>query len=223
MAGAAHARQHLGAGGGAGRTHVRRRERCPECGAPSQRRQLVCLGCGERLALVPKQAQGLRPGVAAAAILMLVGGLAGVFVGQALLLGDSNEAEPTLATATAPTRARADTPRRATGKPAVERSPTAAEWPASRAAWTVQLFGGDRDGARRFAAELERSGVEAAAISPEQRPDLGSLWTVVSGVHGDEAAAVAAANELRQRYPGAFSRYVPQAPTTGAAAQPPPG
>jgi hypothetical protein len=97
-------------------------------------------------------------------------------------------------------------------------------WPATQAGWTVVLLGaGDRDSAARFAASLKDSGVEAGVISPEQRPDLGSLWLVFSGVQADQAGAQTHVAELRARYPGAFSRFIPAAPTSGAPAQPPPG
>jgi hypothetical protein len=114
-------------------------------------------------------------------------------------------------------------------------------WPAAQAGWTVVLLGaGDRDSAERFAASLKDSGVEGGVISPEQRPDLGSLWLVFSGVQSTQADALAHATELRPRYPGAFTRFVPQgptasartrpsrslaakAPTSAAPAQPPPG
>jgi hypothetical protein len=97
-------------------------------------------------------------------------------------------------------------------------------WPATQAGWTVVLLGaGDRGSAERFAASLKDSGVEAGVISPERRPDLGSLWIVFSGVQPDQARALAHATELRARYPGAFTRFIPAATTSGAPAQPPPG
>jgi hypothetical protein len=230
MAGAAQAGRPLAAAGGPVRGQLRRRERCPECGAPSQRGQLVCLGCGERLALEPKRPQAARPGVIAAALLVLVGGISTVFVADALL-GDRSGPERVAAQVPAEppgpalARARADTTRRALNERARRQIAQAApRWPATQAGWTVVLLGSaDRVSAERFAASLKSSGVEAGILSPEQRPDLGTLWTVFSGVYGDQAAAVAATAELRLRYPGAFTRYVPTAPTSAAAAPPPPG
>ena len=172
----------------------------------------------------------------AAALLVLVGGISTVFVADALL-GDRSAPErvaaPERAAAAIPARppgpalarARADTARRALNERARRQiAQAAAGWPAAQAGWTVVLLGSaDRASAERFAAEVKGSGVEAGILSPEQRPDLGSLWTVFAGVYGDQAAAVAAAAELRLRYPAAFTRYVPTAPTSAAAAPPPPG
>jgi hypothetical protein len=97
-------------------------------------------------------------------------------------------------------------------------------WPAAQAGWTVVLLAAaDRASAETFAHDATGAGVESGLISPEERPDLGTLWLVFSGVHPDQAGAAAAATQLRLRYPGGYVRYVPRAPSSGAPAQTPPG
>ena len=86
----------------------------------------------------------------------------------------------------------------------------------------VLLGAGDQDSAERYAQSLEDSGVDAGVISPTERPDLGTLWLVFSGVHPDQAGALTDAANLRTRYPGAYTRYIPTAPSGGAPSQPPP-
>jgi hypothetical protein len=211
------------------RPQVRRRERCPACGALSERRQLVCLGCGERLALEPKRPA--RPVIAAAGALVAVGAISLLFVAQALIGGGSSPSrhEPVArhAAAAAPGGPSGpDAAQRAMQRRAREQLAAAASgWPATQAGWTVVLLASaDRDSAKRFAAALGERGEDAGLISPEERPDLGSLWIVFSGVHPDQASALAATTRLRALgYPNAFTRLIPKAPSNGAPARPPPG
>jgi hypothetical protein len=228
MAGATQARRPVAAAAASARAQSRRRERCPECGAFSERRQLVCLGCGERLALEQKQQAG-RPVIAAAAALALVSLVSFVFIAQALIGGGGEPRQPPAAAARAP--AAAPTP--PSGPDAIQRTAqrrardqlaaAASAWPAAKAGWTVVLLGtGDRGSAQNYAQSLEEAGVDAGVISPTERPDLGTLWLVFSGVHPDQAGALTDAANLRTRYPGAYTRYIPTAPSGGAPSQPPP-
>jgi hypothetical protein len=229
MAGATQARRPVAAAAAPARAQTRRRERCPECGAFSERRQLVCLGCGERLALEQKQQAG-RPVIAAAAALALVSLVSFVFIAQALIGGGDGESrQPAAAAARTPAAA----PSPPSGPDAVQRTAqrrardqlaaAASAWPAAKTGWTVVLLGtGDRDSAENYAQSLEDAGVDAGVISPTERPDLGTLWLVFSGAHPDQAGALTDAAKLRAHYPGAYTRYIPTAPSGGAPAQPPP-
>lgn len=230
MAGATQARRPVAAAAAPARAQARRRERCPECGAFSERRQLVCLGCGERLALEQKQPPG-RPVLAAAAALALVSLISLAFIAQALTGGGSESRRPAAAAAV---RAPGAAPTPPSGPDAVQRTAqrrardqlaaAASAWPAAKAGWTVVLLGaGDRDSAENYARTLQDAGVDAGVISPTERPDLGTLWLVFSGVHPDQAGALLDAANLRARYPGAYTRYIPTAPSGGAPALPPPG
>jgi hypothetical protein len=228
MAGATQARRPVAAAAASARAGTRRRERCPECGAFSQRRQLVCLGCGERLALEQKQPAG-RPVIAAAAALALVGLISIIFIAQALIGGSGESRQQAAAAARAPAAA----PSTPSGPDAVQRTAqrrardqlaaAASAWPAAKAGWTVVLLGtGDRDSAENYAQSLKDAGVDAGVISPTERPDLGTLWLVFSGVHPDQAGAVTDAANLSAGGHSGYTRYIPTAPSGGAPAQPPP-
>src|SRR4051794_40630249 len=241
MAGAAQVRRPVG-GAAPRRAATRRRERCPACGALAERHQLICLACGERIALEQKQTGGrpviLAVGALGAVALICVALVAGALIGG----GDSGSPAPS----SAPRGAQA--PALPAGPDAAQRAapPRAGEhvaaaipgWPAGQAGWTVVVLGaGDRASAESFAHGLKDAGVDAGLISPEERPDTGTLWLVFSGVHPDQAAAAAEATDLRLRYPGAYARYVgkavgthsaepsasARAPSGGAPAQTPPG
>jgi hypothetical protein len=225
MAGAAQARRPV-AGSAPARPTTRRRERCPSCGAFAERRQLVCLACGERLALEQKQGGG-RPVLIAVAALAAVALIALALVAEALIGGGDDPPAPVASRA-------AQAPALPSGPDAVQRAAQRRAsrqvasalpgWPAAQAGWTVVLLGAaDRASAETFAHGVADEGVEAGVISPEERPDLGTLWLVFSGVHPDQAGAAAAAAQLRLRYPGGYLRYVPTAPSGGAPAQTPPG
>jgi hypothetical protein len=211
------------------RAGTRRRERCPECGAFAERRQLVCLGCGERLALEQKQQAG-RPVIAAAAALALVSLISIVFIAQALIGGGGGESRrPAAAASLSPAAA----PSKPSGPDAVQRTAqrrardqlaaAASAWPAAKAGWTVVLLGtSDRASAESYAQTLKDTGVDAGVISPTERPDLGTLWLVFSGVHPDQAGALTDAANLRAHGRNGYARFIPTAPSGGVPAQPPP-
>jgi hypothetical protein len=226
MAGATQVGRPL-AGPGPARAGARRRERCPECGALSEPRQLVCLSCGERLALEPKPQTGGAV-VAAAAALVIVSLISLVLIAEALIgRGDTATVATTASRAAAapaipsgPDAAQRAAQRQARDQLAAARS----GWPAGQSGWTTVLLGAaDRGVAESYAQQLGDEGVDAGVISPQERPDLGTLWLVFYGVRGDQQSALADATRLRAHIPGAYVRFVPRAPSTAAPAQPPPG
>src|SRR4051794_41985381 len=93
MAGAAQVRRPVG-GAAPRRAATRRRERCPTCGALAERHQLICLACGERIALEQKQTGGrpviLAVGALGAVALICVALVAGALIGG----GDSGSPPP---------------------------------------------------------------------------------------------------------------------------------
>jgi hypothetical protein len=194
----------------------RRRERCASCGAPGRFGQLICLGCGERMALRPRGGPSRRPvlaagvtllAIVAAAVVMIVEGVGrdpapatGGTESPAAL--DRAAAERTAAEARA--RKRAERARR-------ERLAAAAgAWPAGRDGYTVVLSNtGDRGSAEAFARTVSDGGVKAGVIESDRHANLGSdLFLVFAGVYGDEAKAAAAAARLAESYPGAYPQYV---------------
>jgi SPOR domain len=215
------------AGPSPARPSARRRERCPECGALGEPRQLVCLSCGERLALEPKKQAGGSV-VAAAAALVIVSLISLVFIAGALVGGGDK------ATVTAGASRAAAAPALPSGPDAAQRAAqrqardqlaaARSGWPARQAGWTTILLGAaDRGVADAYAQQLSDEGVDAGVISPQERPDLGTLWLVFYGVRQDQQTALADATRLRAHITGAYVRFIPRAPSTAAPAQPPPG
>jgi SPOR domain len=205
---------------------TRRRERCPACGALTERRQLVCLGCGGRLALEPK-ARGGRPALAAAAALAAVSLISLAFVAEALIgSGDGSQPAAKAGAAAAPSfQSGPDAAQRKAQRRARTQLATAIPgWPATQAGWTVVLLGtSDPRSADDLARQLGDSGVDAGVISPAERPDLGTLWLVYAGVRKDQQSAIADVTRLRANFSGAYVRFVPTAPNAGAPAPTPPG
>jgi hypothetical protein len=176
--------------------------------------------------LEPKQ-QGARPVIAAVAALALVSLISLAFVAEALI-GSDEPSQPAARAGAARASSFPSGPdaaqRRAQRRARTQLATAVAGWPATQAGWTVVLLGtADRASANDLARSLEDAGVNAGVISPDERPDLGTLWLVYSGVHPDEAGALADANALRPRFPGAYTRFIPRAPSGGAPARPPPG
>jgi cell division septation protein DedD len=186
----------------------------------------VCLSCGERLALEQKEAGG-RPVLFAVSALAAVALICLVLVAQALIGGGGESRREPVArrTATPAVPSGPDAAQRAAQRKARRQVVTALPgWPADQAGWTVVLLGAsDKASAENLARGLKGAGVDAGLISPEERPDTGTLWLVYSGVYPDQATASAQATKLRLRYPGVYARYVPTAPSSGAPAQTPPG
>jgi hypothetical protein len=112
------------------------------------------------------------------------------------------QANPPISSETALWKLKADSSRRA--------AMTGASWPAGQVGWTVVLSTMyDEEGAHIFAQDVDGSGVDAAVLSTEDFPALGTgVWYVVSGVYADEIEAGEAAAELAATYPGAFTQYV---------------
>ena len=196
---------------------------CPNCGEPVERRQLVCLNCGARIALRERSAWAREPVTAVAAtlvVLIVIGaGLFGFAISELTSGGDDDGGG-------APQRAAADAPavvsggeqpaRTAEEAPAVtETTPAEAStegvpgWPDDLTAHTVVLVtSGDRAAALNVAKEARAKGLEAGLIRSDPY-DLGSgLWIVYSGRFTTPEGAQAQAAQLADRYPGAYPQLI---------------
>ena len=202
-------------------------ESCPHCGEPVERRQLVCLNCGGRVALRERTAWVREPVTAVAAalvVLIVIGaGLFGFAISE-LTSGDGggNEA-PRRAAAAAegpavvsgaeqPARTAEEAP--AVTETAPETAPSAPEttpsadsvpgWPEGLKAHTVVLVtSSDHAAALNVAKEARSTGLEAGLIRSDPY-DLGSgLWIVYSGRFTTREGAQRQAAQLADRYPGA--------------------
>jgi SPOR domain len=199
------------------RPHPRPRERCPACGIPSARGQLICLSCGNRLALQRKPSSWRVAGpliaamaiVALATTVLVIEGLGGEEAGTR----DAPEhAAPRPDPAPVLARRRAEAAERASREKARRAlAGRRAVWPAGRSGYTVVLVNaGDRQSAARTAADLRAQGVDAGVLSSDEHPILGTnMQLVYSGVYETQAEASAALAELSARFPGAFVRFVP--------------
>ena len=184
---------------------------CPNCGAPTERGQLVCVECGERLAL--KEEGGDRrtldnvPAVVVLLAVVVIG--AGAF-GFALseLNGDSgNDSGASNGPNTAPAAApQTETDTGAAQQPSHSLLLT---WPDGVTAYTVVLVtSSDRPAARRVAREAAQSGLEAGLLRSDDY-DLGTgLWIVFAGRFDTQESAERQAGNLSARYPGAYATLV---------------
>jgi DNA-directed RNA polymerase subunit RPC12/RpoP len=202
-------------------------ESCPNCGEPVERRQLVCLNCGGRVALRERTAWVREPvtAVAVALVVLIVVG-AGLF-GFAISELTSGDGEGGAGGNQAPRRAAAEGPavvsggeqpaRTAEEAPAVtettpETAPSADSvpgWPEGLKAHTVVLVtSSDHAAALNVAKEARSTGLEAGLIRSDPY-DLGSgLWIVFSGRFTTREGAQRQAAQLAERYPGAYPQLV---------------
>ena len=206
---------------------------CPNCGEPVDRRQLVCLNCGARVALRERVPWGREPVTLLAALLLVVivigAGLFGFAISE--LTSDDGD-EPTQAAATTSTTQETTAEEPAAEGPAVvsgdeQRARTAEEpspeeppqerpsadrvpgWPKGLSAHTVVLVSSsDRAAALNVAKQARASGLEAGLIRSEPY-DLGTgLWIVFSGQFTTPEGTQRQAAQLADRYPGAYPQRV---------------
>jgi cell division septation protein DedD len=192
---------------------------CPHCGEPVERRQLVCLNCGGRVALRERTSWAREPVTAVAAVLVAVivigAGLFGFAISE-LTSGDGGR-EP--ATGAAATQGPAvvsggDQPARTAEEAAPPTESVPAEhgmprWPEGVSAHTVVLVtSSDRAAAMNVAKQARASGLEAGLLRSEPY-DLGSgLWIVFTGRFTTPEGAQRQAAQLADRYPGAYPQLV---------------
>jgi hypothetical protein len=186
---------------------------CPRCGEHSEAGQLVCLECGGRLALTEIETDKRRfdnlPAVALSmVVIVLVAGAIGFLLGE---LGSDSDRDveasnPTAKPAPAPqkedTGATEGTPQPASQSPLLE-------WPKDVTGYTVVLVTtGDRPAARRVALEAAQAGVEAGLLHSDEYNLGEGFWIVFAGRFDDQASAERQAENLAERYPGAYATQV---------------
>jgi DNA-directed RNA polymerase subunit RPC12/RpoP len=197
---------------------------CPTCGEPVERRQLVCLNCGGRVALRERTSWARDPVTPVAAVLVVVivigAGLFGFAVSE--LTSDSGEPAPAAKSSAGEGPAvvsGGEQPARTADEAAQAQEPPLAEttprsdavpgWPAGLTAHTVVLVSSsDRAAALKVARAARGSGLEAGMIRSEPY-NLGSgLWIVFSGRFTTPEGAERQAAQLADRYPGAYPQLV---------------
>jgi hypothetical protein len=197
-------------------------EACPHCGEPVEPRQLVCLNCGGRVALKEPGPLAREPMTAVAAglivLIVLGAGLFGFAISE--LTGDDGDGGGTeVAAGTAP-----DQPETAPAQPEApavvngetqppDAAPPAGRgvpgWPRGLTAHTVVLVtSSDRAAALNVAKEARSTGLESGLMRSDPY-DLGTgLWIVYSGRFTTPEGAQRQANQLADRYPGAYPQLV---------------
>jgi predicted nucleic acid-binding Zn ribbon protein len=182
---------------------------CPNCGAPAERGQLVCVNCGKRLAL--KEERGERrfdnlPAVVVLLAVVVLGAGAFGFALRELTDNSGNDSAAAKGSASAPTAPQTETDTGAGQQPTHSLLLT---WPKGVTAYTVVLVtSSDRPAANRVAREAAQSGLEAGLLRSDDY-DLGTgLWIVFAGRFDTRASAESQAANLAARYPGAYATIV---------------
>jgi len=199
-------------------------ESCPNCGEPVERRQLVCLNCGARVALEERTSWAREPVTALATALVVVivigAGLFGFAISE--LTSDdgdgggdgasrqaASEGPAVVSGGEQPTRTAEEAPAVTETVPAEESPGSVPGWPKGVTAHTVVLVtSSDRAAALRVAKEARGTGLEAGLLRSDPY-DLGSgLWIVFSGRFTTPEGAQAQAAQLDERYPGAYPQLI---------------
>jgi DNA-directed RNA polymerase subunit RPC12/RpoP len=202
-------------------------ESCPNCGEPVERRQLVCLHCGARVALKERTSWAREPVTAVATVLVAVivigAGLFGFAISE-LTSGDGDDnATQQAATEGPATEGPAVVSGGEQGARTAEEAPTVTEtvpeepqstdtvpgWPEGLTAHTVVLVtSSDRAAALNVAKEARGTGLEAGLFRSDPY-NLGTgLWIVYSGRFTTREGAQRQAAQLADRYPGAYPQLV---------------
>ena len=197
---------------------------CPNCGEPVERRQLVCLNCGARVALKERTSWAREPVTALATalvVLIVIGaGLFGFAISE-LTSGDgdgggdrtsrqaASEGPAVVSGREQPARTAEEAPAVTETVPAEESPDSVPGWPKGVTAHTVVLVtSSDRAAALKVAKEARGTGLEAGLLRSDPY-DLGSgLWIVFSGRFTTPEGAQAQAAQLAERYPGAYPQLV---------------
>jgi hypothetical protein len=204
-------------------------ETCSNCGEPVERRQLVCLNCGARVALRERTSWAREPVTAVATVLVAVivigAGLFGFAISeltsssggggdnpsqQAATEGPATEGPAVVSGGEQGTRTAEEEPTVTETAPEQAPSPDKVPgWPEGLTAHTVVLVtSSDRAAALNVAKEARGTGLEAGLIRSDPY-DLGTgLWIVYSGRFTTREGAQAQAAQLADRYPGAYPQLV---------------
>jgi hypothetical protein len=204
---------------------------CPNCGEPVERRQLVCLNCGGRVALSARTPWAREPVTAVAAVLVVVivigAGLFGFAISE-LTSGDggggaggggaqathdaTTEGPAVVSGGEQPARTATEASPPTDQGTATKAADAVPGWPDGVSAHTVVLVSSsDRAAALSVAKEARATGLEAGLIRSDPY-NLGSgLWIVFTGRFTTPEGAQRQAAQLADRYPGAYPQLVQRA------------
>jgi DNA-directed RNA polymerase subunit RPC12/RpoP len=196
-------------------------ESCPNCGKPVERRQLVCLNCGGRVALKERTSWAREPVTPVATVLIaviVIGAALSGFAISELTSGDGDGGDRASRQAATegpavvfggeqPARTAEEAPTETV--PEAPRADRVPGWPEGVTAHTVVLVtSSDRAAALNVAKEARGTGLEAGLMRSDPY-DLGTgLWIVFSGRFTTREGAQRQAAQLADRYPGAYPQLV---------------
>jgi hypothetical protein len=183
---------------------------CPNCGAPADPGQLMCLECGSRLALGYQRPPSWRLPAAVVGIVLLIAGI-GVAIALAAVTDNATKTTAAAPTQPAPAAAPADTPPTAsqpapapttstatpapsdggtasgttsTPAPAPPATATTAGWPPGKSAFTVVLASmpSQADAQKKLDAAKAAGIATAAILHSDDFPTLNAgYWVVFDG------------------------------------------
>jgi sporulation related protein len=184
---------------------------CPNCGAEAERGQLVCVECGNRLAL-KEEGGDRRPfdNATAIAVLLAVIVVGAVAFGFALSeLTDGSGGSSAAADHPKTDQAAAPTTETDTGAAQQASHSLLLTWPRGVSAYTVVLVTtGDQASARKVAREAAQSGLEAGVLRSDAYSLGEGFWIVFAGRFDSQPSAERQAGNLASRYPGAYAALV---------------
>lgn len=208
-------------------------ERCPNCGADAAQGQLMCLECGQRLALDYRRPTSWKlAGAIIGVVLLLAGGALALALAEVTNDADSQSRAP--AATQAVTTGQPEVAPAATGTAPVESSPAPsvtettppeplpgdaapadaggpATWPAGESAYTVILASaGSRQEAEAKRQEAQDAGISAGILESGDFPSLRpGYWVVFDGQFDTVEQATGRAEEDRGKgFSDAYPRLV---------------
>jgi hypothetical protein len=214
---------------------------CPNCGAPADPGQLMCLECGQRLALDYQRPPSWRLPAAVVGLVLLLAGV-GVAVALAAVTSDAGkttaaaptqtaaapasapgDSPPTTSTpapaptASTPTPAPAPTTSGTTTTPAPAPAPTTSGWPPGKSAFTVVLASLPTKAAADDKLNVAKAaGIATAAIlHSDDFPTLNKgYWVVFDGQYDtiDQAQTQAGTDRGKAGFGDAYPRFVSKDP-----------
>ena len=215
---------------------------CPNCGAPADAGQLMCLECGSRLALDYQRPPSWRLPAAIVGVVLLLAGI-GVAIALAAVTSDAGKTAavaPTQPAAAAPQSAPADTPATGatptptpapttstatpaptdtgtTATPTPAPAPSAAGWPPGKNGFTVILASmpSQAEAQKKLDAAKAAGITTAAILHSDDFPTLNpGYWVVFDGQYDsiDAAKTQAAADQGKGEFGDAYPRFVSKDP-----------
>lgn len=214
---------------------------CPNCGAPADRGQLMCLECGSRLALGYERPPSWRLPAAVVGFVLLIAGI-GVAIALASVTDNATKTTAAAPTQPAPQNAPADSPPAAsqpaatpppapttstatpaptssgtTSTPAPAPAAAPSGWPPGKSAFTVILASmpSQADAQKKLDAAKAAGITSAAILHSDDFPTLKpGYWVVFDGQYDsvDQAQSQAAADRGKGDFGDAYPRFVSKDP-----------